>query len=222
MIQYVLFDLDNTLYSARYGLEDNVNRRIRLFLADYLGVSPEEAWRQRSARIREFGTTLEWLVTEKGFTGVEEYFARIHPEDEADGLPPDPALRDILEALPLPRAILTNSPREHADRIINKLGLSGLFTHIFDIRGNNFRGKPNPGAYLRALEVMGAEAAEVLFVDDSPSYVEGCRALGAQGVLLDEDDAQPAYPGRRIRHLRELGGIIAELNRPPAQAAPGG
>jgi putative hydrolase of the HAD superfamily len=211
MIQCVLFDLDNTLYSARYGLEDHVSRRIRLFLADYLGVSPEEAWRQRSARIRDFGTTLEWLMAEKGFTAVDTYFARIHPGDEAEALPPDPALRGILEALPQPKAILTNSPREHADRIISKLGLSGVFTHLFDIRSNNFQGKPHPGAYLRAFRIMGAKAEETLFVDDSPSYVDGCRALGAQGVLLDEDDAWPAYPGRRIRHVRELGKIIADL-----------
>jgi putative hydrolase of the HAD superfamily len=212
MIQYVLFDLDNTLYSARYGLEDNVSRRIRLFLADYLQVSPEEAWCQRSARMRDFGTTLEWITTEKGFTNVDEYFARIHPEDEAEALPPDPALRDILAALPLPKAILTNSPREHADRIINKLGLSGLFTHIFDIRGNHYKGKPNPGAYLRAFKIMGTKPGEVLFVDDNLSYVEGCRALGAQGVLLDENNTQAMHPGLRIRHVRELGGILRMLH----------
>jgi putative hydrolase of the HAD superfamily len=95
--------------------------------------------------------------------------------------------------------------------VINKLGLDGLFTHLFDIRSNNFQGKPNPGAYLRAFSILGAEAEEVLFIDDSPSYVDGCRALGAHGVLLDEGDAWPAYPGRRIRHLRELGDIIAEF-----------
>ncbi|MDR1238488.1 MAG: HAD-IA family hydrolase [Treponema sp.] len=208
MIQYVLFDLDNTLYSARYGLEDNVSRRIRSFLAEFLGVSPEEAWRQRSERLREFGTTLEWITTEKGFTDIERYFAFVHPEDEADSLPPDPALRAFLERLPQPKAILTNSPGEHANRIIGRLGISGLFTHIFDIRGNNLKGKPNPGAYLRPFEIMGAAPGEVLFVDDSPSYVDGCRALGGRGVLLDEYNAWPAYPGPRIRRLGELEGII--------------
>jgi putative hydrolase of the HAD superfamily len=215
MIQYILFDLDNTLYSARHGLEDNVSRRIRLFLAEYLGVSPEEAWRQRSERLGEFGTTLEWITAEKGFTAVEEYFARIHPDDEADSLPPDPALRELLERLPQPKAILTNSPQEHAERILGKLGLSGLFTHIFDIRGNDLKGKPNPGAYLRAFGIMGTAPGEVLFVDDSPSYVDGCRALGGHGVLLDEYNALPAYPGLRIQSLRELADISGRLQGSP-------
>jgi putative hydrolase of the HAD superfamily len=204
MIQYVLFDLDNTLYSARYGLEENVRRRIKDFLASFLGLSPEEAWQRRAERSKEYGTTLEWLCFEKGFTGIEQYFALIHPEDEADTLPPDPALRSFLEALPRPKAILTNSPREHAERIINKLGISGLFDHIFDIRGNGLRGKPNPQAYLRSYRILGAAPEEVLFVDDTPAYVEGCRAAGGQALLLDENDAWPAYPGARIRELREL------------------
>jgi putative hydrolase of the HAD superfamily len=213
MIQYVLFDLDNTLYSVRYGLEENVRRRIRAFLASYLGLSPEEAWRQRAERINDYGTTLEWLSVEKGFTRIEEYFARIHPEDEADALPPDPALRALLENIPQPKAILTNSPREHADRIINKLGFSGLFSHIFDIRGNGLKGKPNPRAYLHSYDLMGAAPREVLFVDDTPSYVDGCRAAGGKALLLDENDAWPDYPGARIRHLRELGGFIERENR---------
>jgi putative hydrolase of the HAD superfamily len=213
MIQYVLFDLDNTLYSARYGLEENVRRHIRAFLSSWLGLSPEEAWRQRAERIKDYGTTLEWLSVEKGFTRIEEYFALIHPEDEADALPPDPALRVFLESLPQSKAILTNSPREHADRVIKKLGLSGLFSHIFDIRGNGLRGKPNPQAYLRSYDLMGAAPGDVLFVDDTPSYVDGCRAVGGKALLLDEFNAWPDYPGARIRKLRELEGFLEGESR---------
>ncbi|MDR1100699.1 MAG: HAD-IA family hydrolase [Treponema sp.] len=208
MIQYILFDLDNTLYSARYGLEDNVHRRIRDFLAAYLGVSPEEAWQQRAERLHDYGTTLEWLSFERGFTDIEAYFALVHPEDEADALPPDPALRAFLESLPQAKAILTNSPREHADRIIGKLGLSGLFTHIFDIRSNGLKGKPHAEAFFRAFEDMGSSPEETLFIDDTPAYVEGCRALGGKGVLLDEYDAWPDYRYPKIRDLRELEAVL--------------
>ncbi|MDR2258347.1 MAG: HAD-IA family hydrolase [Treponema sp.] len=208
MIQYILFDLDNTLYSARYGLEDNVRRRMREFLAARLGISPEEAWRQRAERIGDYGTTLEWLVAERGFTDIEEYFAAVHPADEADILSPDPALRDLLEKIPQPKAILTNSPREHAERVLDKLKISGLFTHIFDVRGNGLKGKPRPEAFFRAFNTLGAAPGEVLFVDDIPAYVEGCRSLGGRGVLLDENDAYPAYPYPKIRVLGELREIL--------------
>jgi putative hydrolase of the HAD superfamily len=210
MIQYILFDLDNTLYSARYGLEDNVRRRMGEFLAAWLGLSPEEAWMRRAERIRDYGTTLEWLTAEKGFTDIDGYFAAVHPDNEADSLPPDPALRGFLERIPQPKAILTNSPREHAERILDKLGVSDLFTRIFDLRANGLTGKPHPEAFFRAFNTLRAAPGEVLFVDDAPAYVEGCRALGGKGILLDERDAYPGYPYPKIRTLGELETIVKQ------------
>ena len=209
MLKHLLFDLDNTLYSCRHGLENNVRRRIREFTAVLLGVSPDEVWRQRMA-CPQYGTTLEWLMGEKGFTGVEDYLAAVHPPDEADALPPDPELRAFLESVPIPKAILTNSPREHADRVLGRLGIADLFTHIFDIRQTGFKGKPRPDVFNHALRVLGVQAAEVLFIDDSPDYVKGFLALGGRGLLLDETDAHGDYPCRRIRELRELADYAAD------------
>lgn len=201
---YLLFDLDNTLYSCRYGLEDQVRRRIQDFTAAFLGISPAEAWQQRLARQHEYGTNLEWLMDEKGFTDVEAYIAAVHPKDEADSLPPDPELRAFLESIPLPKAILTNSPREHADLILDKLGMADLFTHIFDVRQTAFKGKPRPDVFNHALNTLGRPATDVLFIDDHPGYVQGYLALGGQGLLLDETGAHPGYPHPKIGNVREL------------------
>jgi putative hydrolase of the HAD superfamily len=209
MFQYLLFDLDNTLYSSRHGLEDNVRRRIREFSAAFLGVSPDEAWRQRMALAGKYGTNLEWLIGEKGFTDADAYFAAVHPPNEADSLPADPELRAFLAGLPVPKAILTNSPREHADRILSRLGIADLFTHIFDIRQSGYRGKPLPEVFNRALDILGVKARDVLFIDDSPPYVEGFIALGGSGLLMDENNVHGGYPGRRIRNLKELSRYIS-------------
>jgi putative hydrolase of the HAD superfamily len=203
MLKYLLFDLDNTLYSSRLGLEDKVRRRIQEFSAAFLGISPEAAWCQRMNR-QCYGTNLEWLMNEKGFTDADAYFAAAHPPDEADSLGPDPELGAFLAGLPLPKAILTNSPREHADLILGKLGIAGLFTHVFDVRQSGFKGKPHPDVYRRALGILGVEAAETLFIDDHPSYVEGFIALGGRGLLLDEDGVHHDYPHPKIGELREL------------------
>ncbi|MDR1318688.1 MAG: HAD-IA family hydrolase, partial [Treponema sp.] len=204
MIKYLLFDLDNTLYSLHHGLEEKVGRRMREYTAAYLGISPEEAWRLRLEWAGAYGTTLEWLMAEKGFTDPDSYLAAVHPEDEAENLPPDPELGAFLKAIPLPKAILTNSPREHADRILARLALGDIFTHIFDIRETAFKGKPNRKVFERALSILGVKAGETLFIDDNPRYVTGFTALGGRSLLLDEDDTHPGYPGQRIRTLREL------------------
>lgn len=204
MIRCLLFDLDNTLYSCRHGLEDNVRQRMQEFSAAFLGVSPEEAWRERMAKARRYGTNLEWLMGEKGLIDVESYFIAIHPPNEADGLPPDPALRSFLESIPLSKAILTNAPREHADLILGKLGVADIFPHIFDIRRCGFKGKPRAEVFTHALNVLGRRADEVLFIDDTPRYVDGFIALGGRGVLFDETGAHNDYANPRISTLEEL------------------
>ncbi len=203
VIDYLLFDLDNTLYSSRYGLEDNVRRRIQEFSASFLGLSVEETWKQRMAADK-YGTNLEWLMAEKGFAEPELYLAAVHPEDEADTLPADPALADFLRGLPVPKAILTNSPLEHANLILKKLGCENLFTHIFDIRLCGYTGKPHPAFFQKALDMLAVKAANVIFIDDVPRYAEGFLALGGQSLLLDENDEHADYPHPRIRRLEEL------------------
>jgi putative hydrolase of the HAD superfamily len=204
MIQYLLFDLDNTLYSARFGLEERVAQRMIQYAASYLHLSVEEtAARRRDGETRH-GTTLEWLMYEKGFTDIEAYYRAIHPANEADALPADPKLRKFLEALPCPKAILTNSNREHVDLILGKLKLENIFTHIFDIRWNNFQGKPRPEVFLRALDALGTKPETTLFIDDYPRYVSGYIAIGGRGVLLDEFDLHQDYPHPRIKKLEEL------------------
>lgn len=204
----ILFDLDNTLYSSRWGLEKNVGRRVNEYIAGFLGLSSGEAWALRCKRLTAagYGTTLEWLIAEHGLAGpaVDGYFDFIHPADEADALPSDPELDRFLAAIDLPKAILTNSPREHALRILDKLGITGRFTSIFDIRYNELKGKPHPRAFYRALETLGLEASACLFVDDARLFVEGYRALGGPGVLFDESGSHPEFPGPRIGSLDEL------------------
>jgi len=204
MIRHILFDLDCTLYSVHYGFEDNVGRLIQDFSSSWLNLSPEECKRQRSEGLKQYGTTLEWLTREKGFTDVTGYLEFVHPENEADTLLPDPQLRSFLENLPCPCSILTNSPGFHADRIVKKLGLEGIFVRIFDIETNGLRGKPHASAFRLALDTLGLKPEEALFVDDMKRYVEGYLALGGKGILFDERDIHTDYPHPRIKSLKEL------------------
>jgi putative hydrolase of the HAD superfamily len=204
MISYILFDLDNTLYPVSSGMEEALQRRIIDYAARFLGLSQGETLRERTKGISRYGTTLEWLMHEKDFTDIDSYYAAVHPAGEEEALSPDPDLRPFLKSLPVPMAILTNSPKEHSDRILKKLGITDLFTHVFDMRWNKNQGKPLPVAFNRALEALGSAPGETLFIDDYPRYVEGYLSLGGKGLLLDEAGAYPDFPYPRIRRLREL------------------
>ena len=204
MIKHILFDLDNTLYSVKHGLEDDFRQRLREYTSAWLGLPWEECeplWREA---IKSYGTTLEWLCAEKGFTDTDDYFAAMHPENEADSLKADPELRQFLESLPCPCSILTNSPDFHANRVIKKLEIEGIFQHQFDIKSNGLKGKPHASAYQAALDVFDLSPSEVLFVDDIPRYVNGYIVMGGKGLLLDENDDHKNYPHQKIRDLRDI------------------
>ena len=204
MIRHILFDVDCTLYSSRYGFEENVVNRMMQYIAQLLGVDVEEAAAERNKHIGRYGTTLEWLMAEKNFTNIDDYFVKIHPENEADSLPPDPELRKFIKSLPCPCSVLTNAPLFHAERIIQKLEMEGVFLRVFDIIENGYKGKPHASAYRYALDSLGLQPDEVLFIDDIPRYVQGYLAMGGKGVLYDELDAYAGYPNERIKSLYEL------------------
>lgn len=211
MLRQLLLDLDNTLYPESRGMDRDIVRRMNEYVAAYLGISTHAALALRGERAGKYGTTLEWLTVEQGFTDPEDFFAAVHPEGEEYCLEPDPELARALDAVDLPKAILTNSPSEHARRVLRKLGVADRFASIYDIRFNSLRGKPHGDAYRRACEASGVGVDETLFVDDMPKYVRGFLDIGGRALLVDEADrfADESLP--RIRSLVELPGYIARL-----------
>lgn len=187
MIRAILFDLDNTLYPASSGLDREIDRRMTVFTARYLGISEKEAHVLRKTDARVYGTTLQWLREVYGFHDIEEYIAEVHPPDVSSFLTYDPRLVEMLNDLPYQKVILTNSPMEHAERVLECLKVRACFDAVLDIRFNRFRGKPYPEAYHRAVDLLGTPIEEVLFVDDLPSYLTAFKALGGHPLLVDEE-----------------------------------
>ncbi|MBL8967033.1 MAG: HAD-IA family hydrolase [Spirochaetaceae bacterium] len=209
MLRYLLLDLDNTLYSEATGLERAVFRRMNEYVAEYLGIGSEEVAALRSERMRHYGTTLEWLIAERGFDAVEDYYARVHPAGEEEPLSADPALGRLLDSIPLPKSVFTNAPMEHAERILARLGVADRFEAVYDIRYNKLKGKPHADAVRRVCAACGVEPAEALFVDDYPKYVQGFIDCGGRGLLIDELDRFGDSGLPRIHSLAELPGLVA-------------
>ena len=61
-----IFDLDNTLYPVSCNLFDEIDRRMKEFIADYLDLPPDEAFKIQKRYFHEFGTTLKGLMTVNG------------------------------------------------------------------------------------------------------------------------------------------------------------
>jgi putative hydrolase of the HAD superfamily len=210
MIRYLLLDLDNTLYSDTRGMERDILVRMNAFVAEYLGISVHEARERRHEVIKGYGTTLEWLMAEEGLSDPDSYFAAIHPEGEEYCIEPDPDLAGILDSIELPKAVFTNSPREHAERVLRKLGVTDKFNAIYDIRFSLLKGKPHPDSFRRVCAACGVLVEEALFVDDLPKYIRGFLEIGGKGLLLDEAGRHANAGMRRIHSLAELKDVLAE------------
>ena len=189
-IKHLLFDLDDTLYPSSSNMNAGINRSMMECVADFFNCSIEEAKELKKKNIIHHSTTLEWMRSE-GFTDIEGFLAKVHPENEADELPEQPGLREFLLSLNIPKSILTNAPHEHADRVLKKLGIADLFECVTDIRDGNFYGKPYERAYRAALKKVGANVSETVFLDDLQKYTDGWNALGGTAILIGPTNGLP-------------------------------
>jgi putative hydrolase of the HAD superfamily len=204
MIRYILFDLDNTLYPSSCGLDREIDRKMTEFVASYLAISIEQAHGLRKSEAIPYGTTLQWLRLKYGFHDLESYFAAVHPENVESFIDYNPDLVSMLKSIPLPMAVLTNSPMEHARRVLNHLRLEEFFTGVYDIRFNGFRGKPYPEAYHAVIDKIGTPVSEVLFIDDLPRYLIPFKDLGGCALLVDEKGSHSSGPLPSIKKITEL------------------
>lgn len=81
-------------------------------------------------------------------------------------------------------AILSNHPPGLRAWLQN-WDIDGLFQVVF-CSGDEGIAKPDPQAYWITLERLGVEAAEAVFIDDTPGHVETALALGLHGLLFSD------------------------------------
>lgn len=217
-INHLIFDLDDTLYPGNGAMNAGITQRMMQSVANYFGVSYEEGLRLREKNIKNFSTTLEWLMSE-GLTDVEGYFSYVHPENEADELSFDPNLRPFLESIKIPKIILTNAPSEHAERVLQKLNVRDLFDFICDIRYSGLKGKPYASAFKNALKAANGTVDDSVFIDDQVKYTNGYESLGGTAVQIglkpghhlnknasSANSEKPLHKGRTF-HLDSIYGL---------------
>jgi len=184
----ILFDLDSTLYPRSAGIQRALDERMNAYVQRVTGCAPEEAPILRTAWFKRYGTTLAGLQHEYHID-VEDYLRVIHDVRLDTFLTRDHELDTLLDQLDLRRAIFTNSPAEHAARVLRTLGVARHFPLIFDIRFFEFQPKPNRTAYTRALDALGVAAGETLLIEDTPQNLPPARDLGMRTILIDEQGA---------------------------------
>ncbi len=188
MFRFLIFDLDETLYPRNAGLMQEIGVRINRYLIENLHLPPDQALELRQRYYHQHGTALRGLVLERPDVDPEDYLQFVHDVRLTDYLRPDPALAEMLRSIPLTKIIFTNATVEHAQNVLNILGVADQFAGIVDVRRVEYVSKPNAEAYRRLLSILQASGDECILVEDSARNLLPGKALGMTTILVDSDD----------------------------------
>jgi putative hydrolase of the HAD superfamily len=186
-----VFDLDNTLYPHHVNLWAQVDERIRDYIADFLKIPHDEAFRLQKDYYKRYGTSMRGLMTEHGMA-PDDFLDFVHQVDHSP-LEPNPALGLALERLPGRKLILTNGTRRHADAVLARLGLAGHFEDVFDIIAAELEPKPSALTYDRFLAAHGVDAGKAAMFEDLARNLAVPHALGMTTVLVVPEGTREVF-----------------------------
>ncbi|MGO1518191.1 MAG: HAD family hydrolase [Arthrobacter sp.] len=102
---------------------------------------------------------------------------------------PDPRTREVLRSLEsrgASMAVLSNMPARMSQIFEAEGWWTGYFEHLI-FSGPLRLAKPDPRIYEHALATMGAEASDVVFIDDKRENIDAAAALGLETVHYTAD-----------------------------------
>jgi len=206
-IRGIIFDLDGTLYvSPVFAAE--IQDAAAGYIAGLKGLDPAEAQKlivaTRGDIAEETGCipTLSAVCTALGGTApdLHAFFERrLQPEEH---LVRDARVNVLLQKLAarMPLYLFTNNNRVLTTRIIDHLGLHGLFRGIYTI-DDTWKAKPDESMLDRILAEAGLKPAQALFVGDRYDV----------DLRLPEQRGCPVYLSQSIDQLLRLEDILVRL-----------
>ena len=217
-----VFDLDNTLYPHHLNLWQQVDDRIRQYIARFLNVTHEEAFRVQKDYYKRYGTTMRGLMTEHGLK-PDDFLDFVHQIDHSP-LEPNPALGAALEKLAGRKLILTNGTRKHADAVMRRLAVHQHFEGIFDIVAAKLEPKPSRQTYERFLATHDVDPERSAMFEDLARNLVVPHALGMTTVLVVPEGTREVFredwelEGRDAPHVdhvtEDLAGFLQRISTP--------
>jgi putative hydrolase of the HAD superfamily len=181
-IETWVFDLDNTLYPHHVNLWQQVDERIRDYIAFYLEIPREQAFRVQKDYYKRHGTSLRGLMTEHGMA-PDGFLDYVHQIDYSP-LRANPALGRAIAKLTGRKLILTNGTRRHAQAVLERLELAHHFDDVFDIVAAGLEPKPSPQTYARFLRLHAVDPARAAMLEDLARNLAVPHGLGMTTVLV--------------------------------------
>lgn len=216
-----VFDLDNTLYPAACNLFDQVDVRIGAFVAKTLGCPADQARVVQKDYLKRYGTTLRGLMVEHQLD-PSDYLNFVHDID-VTRVAANPVLDDAIARLPGRKLVFTNGTVAHAQRVMDRLGVTRHFEAVFDIHAAAYVPKPEPVVYDQLLRQYAISPKRAVLFEDMARNLKPAHDLGMTTVWVRVDSpwAQPGDDRSHIHHETDdltqfLSGLLATHGKPAA------
>jgi beta-phosphoglucomutase len=195
MIKGFLFDLDGVIVDTAVFHFQAWRRLAQKLGGDFTEEQNEQL--KGVSRVDSLNKIIEWT----GATVSDEEFQTFMVEKNewylelVQGLGPQDALPGALNFLQTAYdqgiKIALGSASKNAPMILEKLGITPLFTAIID--GNNVvNGKPHPEVFLKGAEALGLEPSECVVFEDSIAGVQAAKAGGMSSVGIGDAETLQA------------------------------
>ncbi len=218
--EFILFDLDETLYPSSNGLMNIIRDRIVEYMMVRLGWSRAEAELRRIEYVRDYGVTLDGLHKLHG-VDVRDYMEFVHAVPHSEYISPNPELDRMLARLRPQKAIFTNASQSHARRVLSALGVSiSHFECIFDFEAAGCYPKPDPEAYRRVLGRLGVSGDQCMLVEDNPRNLQTAKSVFGMTTVLVQKAGQAGTGPAAIGHADLVIGDILQLEQALAEGQP--
>lgn len=220
MIKAVIFDLDGTLLDRDASLELFVESQYERLKINGESV-PKAQYIERFIELDARGMVwkdrvYQQLIKEFQLQAAWEELLEDYLKNFKQHCIPFPHLKFMLEQLKeksIRLGIVSNGRGQFQLDAIRALGIEPYFEVILISEWEGMK-KPDPRLFKKALEQLGANPAEALYVGDHPhNDIGGAKAVGIQTVWKKDPQWGSAEADCAIEDLAELVAIVEQKNR---------
>ena len=197
----VLFDMDGVLvdsedYWTEFQREEILPATVpdeSVDVAEVTGMNYRETYDYLE---ETYGTSISRERFETLFEEAAREIYRDHVE-VLDGLP---GLLSALEARGVARAVVSSSPHEWIDIVLERFDLEGGFDRVISAEEIDGDGKPAPDVFEYAAAELGVEPTDCVVVEDSENGVEAASRAGTTVVAyrIDAHDGLDLSPADAV------------------------
>ena len=186
-----VFDLDNTLYPPEVCLFDQIEEKMRTFVANFLDVSLAEADTIRARYWQSHGTTLAGMMDIHSMP-PESFLSFVHDIDFSV-VPPSPSIGKFLSKLPGRKIVYTNGTEPYARKVLQARELENEFEAVFGIEHANYHPKPLAKAFKKVFNLADVVPNHAAMFEDDHRNLEIPAQLGMKTVFVSSEQKIPNY-----------------------------